>query len=226
MEIEQYLYDLNDSGDAIVAYTMRSNSGGSVQICNLGASLLALTLPDGSGELREVASGSCVKGLAGLLDDRERFAERLWESRVEVNRVVMSLSYECDGVGITAEVIFDYDDEDCFEITYQAVVDSNSPFDLMHNLKFNLSDTYSCEVKSSTNNDNIYNIDGAEAGILKDVAELHCVNTAQRIAILSSQPSLYYNAVDCSVAPITAPVKVLKEGERFIQKSVYKPLVD
>ncbi len=226
MEIEQYLYDLNDSGDAIVAYTMRSNSGASVQICNLGASVLSLSLPDSSGEMREVAAGSCVKGLAGLTDDRERFSERLWESRVEINRVVMSLSYECDGVGINAETIFDFDDDDTFEITYQAIVDSDAPFDLTHNLRFELGGAVEFTPKSTQSEGYVYQIDGAKRGILAEVAELHCADSGQRIKILSSQPAIYFNAESNELAPLTSLANTLSDGERFIQKSVYQPIRD
>ncbi|MFI3306493.1 MAG: hypothetical protein R3Y68_08290 [Rikenellaceae bacterium] len=224
MEIEQYLYDLNDSGEAIVAYKMQSSAGGSVQICNLGASVLSLSLPDSSGAVRDVASGGCVRGLSGLLDDRERFGERLWESRVEVNRVVMGLSYEYEGIGITAEVIFDFDDDDVLEITYQAVVEPDATFDLTHNLRFDLGGSTSCELKSEVVNDNICLIEGAKRGILAEVAELFCADSGYRIKLLSSQPALYYNAESCEIAPVSSPAELLKEGVRFVQKSVYQPI--
>ncbi len=225
MEIEQYLYDLNNSGDAIVAYTMRSTSGGSVQICNLGASILSLSLPDPSGEVREVATGGCVKGIDGLLNDRERFGEQLWESRVETNRVGMSLSYDCDGVGITAETIFDFDDDNTFEITYQAIVDADTPFDMTHNLQFTLGKETHYEIISEGSNGDIHNIKGAKRGILAEVAELHCEESGQRITILSSQPALYCNTESGEIAPITYPVEILPEGVRFVQKSLYQTVI-
>ncbi len=87
MEIEQFLYDLTESGEAIVAYTMSSSSGAKVQLCNLGASVLSFTLSD---EGADIMSGRCVLGLKGLKGlDKSRFDELLWESWVETNRVIM-----------------------------------------------------------------------------------------------------------------------------------------
>ncbi|MFI3258708.1 MAG: hypothetical protein R3Y16_01280 [Rikenellaceae bacterium] len=228
MEIEQHLYDLNDSGDAIVAYTMRSASGGFVQLCNLGASLLGYTLVGADGVVHEIASARSVLGLSGLTDDRERFGERLWESRVEFNRVIMSLSYDSNGVGVRIEVVFDYDDEDSFEVTYQAVVDSDMNFDLSHQIDFSLGEGAKCEVLGAEKEPKIYDIEGAKSGILSKVATLHTPMLSNPIEILSSQPSLYYSVGDDSVvslAPVTTPASLLVEGKRFVQKSVFRPIL-
>lgn len=209
MEIEQYLYDLNDSGEAIVAYTMSSSSGGSVQLCNLGASVLSLTMPDGEGGLRDIAAGRCVKG---LMNNNERFDERLWESRVEVNRVVMSLSYECEGVGLTVEVIFDFDDDDTFEVTYQACTsEGDLLFDLTHDLEFNLGGEVICR----PNGERCH-----ARGILSEVATIASSGSRHEITILSTQHELSVEGQ--KIRPVTSPVEVLREGERFIQKSLYR----
>ncbi|MDE5638113.1 MAG: galactose-1-epimerase, partial [Alistipes sp.] len=52
------------------------------------------------------------------------FANRLWESRVETNRVVFSLTSE-DGDQnypgeLNVEAVYDFDDEDSLEVTYLA----------------------------------------------------------------------------------------------------------
>ncbi len=204
MEIEQYLYDLNDSGEAIVAYTMRSASGNSVQLCNMGAAVLGLTFGG-----REIAAGRCVRGLMGLPTEADRFDERLWESRVETNRVVMALSFEMNKVGIMCEVIFDFDDEDNFEITYQACAEEGDvAFDLTHSLAYDLGG----EMVINTQ-------ENPSQGILNKVAELR---GEVSVEILSSQPTLYLN--DNIIAPISSPAEILKEGARYITKSVIRPI--
>lgn len=220
MEIEQYLYDLNDSGEAIVAYTMRSSSGASVQLCNLGASVLSYNIADGEGGFRDIASGRCVRSLE---DGGDRFDEKLWESRVEVNRVVMSLSYERGGVGVMAEVIFDFDDDDSFEITYQACLDGDAEFELTHKLSFDLGGEFVCDVRSSCDSrDYIYDIDGAREGILGEVALLSSLGSVCRVAVLSSHPQLYFDPTTSTIAPTTSPIKIVKSGTRYIQKTVFK----
>ncbi len=219
MEIEQYLYDLTESGDAIVAYTMRSASGGSLQICNLGASVLALSLPDSDGVVHDVASGYCVRGAEDIEADRNGFRERLWESRVEVNRVVMSLSYDCSGVGVMAEVVFDFDDENTFEVTYQAYTEGGElPFELSHVMEF---EGAKCTIKGANRGQNIYDVADAKRNILSKVAELDCEKLASPIEVLSSLPSLYYNSESSAILPTREPKETLKEGERYIQKSLY-----
>ncbi len=220
MEIEQFLYDLNDSGDAIVAYKMISTSGASVLLCNLGASVLSLTLPTRDGELRDVAAGRCTKG---LIEDRERFDERLWESRVEVNRVVMSLSYECDGVGVMAETIFDFDDDDTFEITYQACLEGDAVFDLTHRLELSLGDDLVANINSSGCDDDIYNIACARAGILSDVAKVTSKRSGDGLEILTTQPAIYFDGA--VIEPISSPAKMLRSGDRYIQKSVFRHII-
>ncbi len=71
------------------------------------------------------------------------FGNRLWESRVETNRVVMSLRSDAGDQGypgeLAVEAIFDFDDEHTFEITYLARSDSTTPVVLTNHLYFNLA---------------------------------------------------------------------------------------
>ncbi len=225
MEIEQYLYDMNASGEAIVAYTMCSQSGASVQLCNLGASVLALSLPDRDGKLEDVASGVSMRGVRGLNSDFDsgiNFAERLWESRVETNRVVMVLSYERDGVGIMNEAIFDFDDDNTLEITYVACVDQDSIFDLTQRMSFNLGADMDVNIASegSLPDTNIYPISAAKPGILLEVATLKSEVSGRKITVLSSQPDIYFDGE--MIAPLTSKSTLLEAEKRFIQKSVFK----
>ncbi len=71
------------------------------------------------------------------------FANLLWESRVETNRVVMSLVSE-DGDQnypgeLTVEAIFDFDDENALEITYLAATDKTTVVNMTNHVYFNLA---------------------------------------------------------------------------------------
>ncbi len=222
MDIEQYVYDLTESGDAIIAYTMRSASGGTLQVCNLGATILSWS-PAG-----DIAMGSCVRGLRGMESDLwggVRFSEMMWESRVEVNRVVMALSYECEGVGIMCEVVFDYDDDDTLEITYIASPDAAYEIDFTHKLGFTLGEESQLSVNSPKEvleGHHHYPIEGAKRGILGEVATLSGVEGGHTVEILSSQATLYYDSENGVISPLSSPCEEVEAGGRYIQKSLYR----
>lgn len=71
------------------------------------------------------------------------FANRLWESRVETNRVVMSLVSEDGDQGypgeLNVEAAFDFDDDNTLEITYLARTDKTTVVNLTNHVYFNLS---------------------------------------------------------------------------------------
>lgn len=71
------------------------------------------------------------------------FANRLWESRVETNRVVFSLTSD-DGDQnypgeLNVEAVYDFDDEDSLEVTYLAKTDRTTPVNMTNHLYWNLS---------------------------------------------------------------------------------------
>lgn len=72
----------------------------------------------------------------------KNFANRVWESRVETNRVVMSLTSEEGDQNypgeLTVEAIFDFDDENQLEITYLAKTDRTTVVNLTNHIYFNL----------------------------------------------------------------------------------------
>ena len=73
----------------------------------------------------------------------KNFANRLWESRVETNRVVMSLLSE-DGDQnypgeLNVEAVFDFDDDNALEITYLAKTDKTTVVNLTNHVYFNLA---------------------------------------------------------------------------------------
>lgn len=73
----------------------------------------------------------------------KNFANRVWESRVETNRVVMDLLSEDGDQGypgeLSVEAIFDFDDDCSLEITYLARTDRTTPVNLTNHVYFNLS---------------------------------------------------------------------------------------
>ncbi len=71
------------------------------------------------------------------------FANRVWESRVETNRVVMDLLSEEGDQGypgsLSVEAIFDFDDDCSLEITYLARTDRTTPVNMTSHVYFNLA---------------------------------------------------------------------------------------
>ncbi len=72
----------------------------------------------------------------------KNFANRVWESRVETNRVVMSLHSEEGDQNypgeLMVEAIFDFDEENQLEITYLAKSDRTTVVNLTNHVYFNL----------------------------------------------------------------------------------------
>ncbi len=212
MEIDQYLYDLNDAGDAIVAYRMTAANGGYVEVCNLGASVLSWSLPSGDGGVRDITSGRIARGLRALQGDDNfggvRFGDMLWEGRVEVNRVVMSLSFESEGVGIISEVVFDYDDDNTLEITYIYCVDADYQFDLTHSLTLQIDGDVECD-----GGDRLKMVEGHRRSILGYVGR------SGDIEIYSSQPAMYMSG---DTMALVDPMPQREAEVRCVSKSVYK----
>ena len=82
-------------------------------------------------------------GVNHLHGGTKGFANRVWESRVETNRVVMDLLSEEGDQGypgeLNIEAIFDFDDDCALEITYLARTDRTTPVNLTNHVYFNLS---------------------------------------------------------------------------------------
>lgn len=89
-------------------------------------------------------------GVNHLHGGTKNFANRVWESRVETNRVVMSLISEDGDQGYPGEVqveaVFDFDDDNALEITYRAVTDRTTVVNLTNHVYFNLAGEASGDV--------------------------------------------------------------------------------
>ena len=82
-------------------------------------------------------------GVNHLHGGTKGFANRIWESRVETNRVVMSLVSEDGDQGypgeLCVEAVFDFDDDNALEITYLAKTDKTTVVNLTNHVYFNLA---------------------------------------------------------------------------------------
>ncbi|MEG2369859.1 MAG: aldose epimerase family protein [Alistipes sp.] len=82
-------------------------------------------------------------GMNHLHGGSKGFANRLWESRVETNRIVMSLTSDDGDQGypgeLNVEAIFDFDEDNTLEITYLAKTDKTTVVNLTNHLYFNLA---------------------------------------------------------------------------------------
>lgn len=71
------------------------------------------------------------------------FADRIWEARVETNRVVFSTCSEAGQQGlphnVSVETVFDFDDDNVLEITHYAQSDGAVPVDISNRIYWNLS---------------------------------------------------------------------------------------
>ncbi|MFI3316434.1 MAG: aldose epimerase family protein [Rikenellaceae bacterium] len=180
--IEQKVFGMTEAGDAIIAYTMTSDNGSSVEVCNLGATILSVNVPDRDGKIADVALGypdyenmardcAAVGRSIGRVANRlaggkmtiegkdyqlainngpnhlhgglDGFGVRIWESRVETNRVVMTLHSPDGDQGypgsVDVEAIFDFDDEYSLEVTYRACSDQTTVVNLTNHAYFNLA---------------------------------------------------------------------------------------
>lgn len=181
MEITQQVWGITPEGSAVILYTMTNSSGAYVKLCNLGAAIVAIGVPDRDGKIGDVALGyptwesyqndgpamgksvgryanRIAKGLF-TLEGKEYhlavnngpnhlhggptgFQNRLWEPRVETDRVVfayLSASGEEGYPGeLAVEACYDWS-EDCeLEITYFAKSDATTIVNLTNHVYFNL----------------------------------------------------------------------------------------
>lgn len=112
IEIEQFVYDMTEAGEAIVLYRMSFANGCQAEVCNLGATILAVKSPSGDATKEGL-------DIVGLESATKQLSSQIWDSRVEVNRVVMTTYTDSDTMQL--EAVFDLDAECNLEVTYRAV---------------------------------------------------------------------------------------------------------
>lgn len=57
MDIEQKIAGFTPEGEAVVVYTMRNSKGCEVELCNMGAAIVSVKVPDRNGVIEDVALG-------------------------------------------------------------------------------------------------------------------------------------------------------------------------
>ena len=58
MEIEQQIWGATSEGEAVVLYTLRNAAGAEVRLCNVGAAVVSILVPDRDGHLAAKASAA------------------------------------------------------------------------------------------------------------------------------------------------------------------------
>ncbi len=139
IEIEQYIYDMSEEGEVIILYKMLFENGTQAEICNLGATVLSVK----SAEGHSTADTVQISGIESL---SKQLRSKIWEARVEVNRVVMLTSAE--GESLQLEAIFDLDEECNLEVTYHAVSTIDTTIEVVDGTHFNLAEGNEPALKS------------------------------------------------------------------------------
>ena len=182
MEIEQYIWGMTAEGQAVLVYKLTNARGASVELCNIGASVRSIVVPDRDGNLADVALG--YKEWQSYVDDPaamgksvgryanriaggrfelngveyllarnngpnhlhggvDGFARRVWESSVEGDFVVFTLTSEDGDQGYPGELTVQaeyYWSDDCeLEITYRAVSSDDTIVNLTNHMYLNLA---------------------------------------------------------------------------------------
>lgn len=181
MNIEQQVWGITSEGQPIVLYTLTNSKGAYVKLTNLGATIVAIAVPNKKGEIEDVvlgyeqwqsyqgdgaAMGKSVGRYANriakgrfTLDGKDYhlainngpnhlhggptgFANRVWDARVETDRIVFSYVSAPGEEGYPAELgveaVYDWDDECTLEITYFAKSDAPTIVNLTNHVYFNL----------------------------------------------------------------------------------------
>lgn len=223
MEITQEIFGFTpeEEGEAVIVYTMTAPDGMSASVTNVGAALVSLRTAGTDGVLREI-----------VVDSAPLVVNRVWEARVEVNRVVFSTTYATDDGTLALEVAYHLGDDGALEIVFGIVCNADAPMevDLAVCTRFDIAPDDRCfEVKDWRRN--IL----AEAGVVSGLEtgiEMRVLTSLPRICVYGSGTCETEQAasVTSGLSGIPAPPNAtgipttltIAPGEREIQKIVYK----
>ncbi len=233
MEITQEVWGFTpeEDGEIVVVYTMTARSGVSASVTNIGASLVSVRVPGRDGVLREVVA-----------DPVPLVVNRVWEARIEVNRVVLSTVHATADGTFHLDVAYHLSEEGELEIVLSAVCDTDKPMEIEFEprTRFDLSTDDRCFAVEGWRKNIL-----AEAGIVTDPETgiaMTVLTSLPRICVYGSgtgdrsdggenkkTPGQTSSAVPASsstasVASIpSAPfARTVAPGERDIQKIVYR----
>ncbi len=116
------------------------------------------------------------------------------------------------------QVVFDFDDDSLFEITYQAFSsDGEAVFDLAHAFSFTSGGALGCALE-----DGVHDIADYQKNILSEIGVLSGESCC--IKVCSTQPSVYVDLAGGIFSPMSESGCVVASDLRYIHKSTYHPL--
>lgn len=206
MEIEQYLWGASPEGEGILLYVLRCPGGPEVRITNAGAAVTGIFVPGTGGaaepltpvfETPEALSADCSDRGRTLCGNIYGFGRRIWESRVETNRVVMESAPGERGEPAMA-VLFDLEDDGQFVVTHLARGAAPMPFAMTTQLFW--QGEWRPEVRTAAEESvweeiepdegRFYPVAGWKPRILGAAARLHHAASGRTVEILSSYPEI------------------------------------
>lgn len=182
MEIEQYLWGASAEGEGILLYTLRCAGGREVRLSNAGAAVTGIFAAGADGrsealtpvfETPEALLADYADRGKTLCANRYGFGQRIWQSRVETDRIVMELPAGDDGLPALA-VLFDLDDGGQFAVTHLARGATAAPFTMTTQLFWqgDWRPTLRTQEGPATDDGRFYPVEGWRRNILGEAARL------------------------------------------------------
>ena len=153
------------------------------------------------------------------------FANKIWESRVETDRIVMELPAGDDGLPALA-VLFDLDDDGQFAVTHLARGATAAPFTMTTQLFWqgDWQPTLRTQEGPATDDGRFYPVEGWRRNILGEAARLDDPAAGRTIEILTSQPEIRIVRHDGQLALLCGDSRPapLDDETLYCQKDVYR----
>ena len=217
MEIEQYLWGASAEGEGILLYTLRCAGGREVRLSNAGAAVTGIFAAGADGrpealtpvfETPEALLADYADRGKTLCANRYGFGQRIWQSRVETDRIVMELPAGDDGLPALA-VLFDLDDDGQFAVTHLARGATAAPFTMTTQLFWqgDWQPTLRTQEGPATDDGRFYPVEGWRRNILGEAARLDDPAAGRTIEILTSQPEIRIVRHDGQLVPHRSTTK-------------------
>lgn len=235
MEIEQFVWGASAEGEGILLYVLHGADGREVRLTNAGAAVTGIFAAGPQGtpvaltpvfDTPEALRADCADRGKTLCGSRYGFGRRIWQSRVETNRVVMELPAGDDGLPAMA-VLFDLDDEGQFAVTHLARGAAPEPFTMETRLFWqgDWRPTLRTQVAAVAADDGrFHRVEGWRRNILGEAARLDDPATGRTVTILTSQPEIRIVRHDGALALLCGDSRPapLDDTTTYCQKSVYR----
>lgn len=232
MEIEQYLWGASAEGEGILLYSLRCADGREVRLSNAGAAVTGIFAAGADGrpealtpvfETSEALLADYADRGKTLCANRYGFGQRIWQSRVETNRVVMELPDGGDGLPMLA-VLFDLDDEGQFAVTHLARGATAAPFTMTTQLFWQGAWQPTLRTQEEPADDRFRPIEGWQRNILGEAARLDDPATGRTVEILTSRPEIRIVRHDGQIALLCGDSRPapLDDDILYCQKDVYR----